>query len=50
VTGTLAIITRDDGNQQVTYNGYPLYTYTGDLHPGDTYGSGLAGIWSLAAP
>jgi predicted lipoprotein with Yx(FWY)xxD motif len=50
VTGTFATLTRDDGSQQVSYNGYPLYTYTGDINPGDTNGSGLAGIWSVAKP
>jgi predicted lipoprotein with Yx(FWY)xxD motif len=43
-------MTRDDGSLQVTYNGYPLYTYTGDINPGDANGDGLAGIWSLAKP
>jgi predicted lipoprotein with Yx(FWY)xxD motif len=47
---TLATITRDDGSLQLTYNGYPLYTYTGDFNPGDTNGAGLAGIWIVAAP
>lgn len=50
VTGTFAVMTRDDGSQQVTYNGYPLYTYTGDINAGDTNGSGLAGIWTIATP
>jgi predicted lipoprotein with Yx(FWY)xxD motif len=30
VTGKLATITRSDGSVQATYNGHPLYTYTGD--------------------
>jgi predicted lipoprotein with Yx(FWY)xxD motif len=28
-------------NNQVTYNGHPLYTYVGDQKPGDTSGEGL---------
>ena len=28
-------------NQQVTYNGHPLYYYAGDQKPGDTMGEGL---------
>jgi predicted lipoprotein with Yx(FWY)xxD motif len=32
---------RSDGPPQVTYNGHPLYTYTGDQKPGDTNGQGL---------
>jgi predicted lipoprotein with Yx(FWY)xxD motif len=30
---------RKDGTTQVTYNGWPLYTYTGDKKPGDTNGN-----------
>ena len=39
VTGTLATITRaDDGALQVTYNGLPLYFFSGDAAPGDAHG------------
>lgn len=30
---------RSDGGEQVTYNGFPLYTYVGDKMPGDTSGN-----------
>jgi predicted lipoprotein with Yx(FWY)xxD motif len=30
---------RTDGGTQVTYNNFPLYTYTGDNKPGDTNGN-----------
>jgi Secreted repeat of unknown function len=45
--------TRSDGNPQVTYNGHPLYTYSGDQNPGDTNGQGLTnfgGGWFALSP
>jgi predicted lipoprotein with Yx(FWY)xxD motif len=44
---------RSDGKPQVTYNGHPLYTYTGDQNPGDTNGQGMTafgGGWFALAP
>jgi predicted lipoprotein with Yx(FWY)xxD motif len=44
---------RSDGGPQVTYNGHPLYTYTGDKNPGDTNGQGLTvfgGGWFALSP
>jgi predicted lipoprotein with Yx(FWY)xxD motif len=38
VTGTLGTITRDDGTLQVTYNGLPLYFFSGDAAVGDANG------------
>lgn len=32
----LGTIKLKNGQQQVTYAGYPLYTYAGDRHPGET--------------
>jgi predicted lipoprotein with Yx(FWY)xxD motif len=46
----LSTITRDDGTLQVTYNGWALYTYTGDKAPGDTTGAGQGGKWFLISP
>ena len=37
----LATAPRSDGKPQVTYNGHPLYTFTGDQKAGDTNGQGL---------
>ena len=39
--------TRQDGSQQITYNGHPLYLYIGDAGLGDTRGDGLGGIWHI---
>jgi predicted lipoprotein with Yx(FWY)xxD motif len=50
VTGTVGTITRDDGTKQVTLNGRPLYTYSGDSKPGDTTGQGYKGIWWVVGP
>jgi predicted lipoprotein with Yx(FWY)xxD motif len=46
-------VTRADGSQQLTYNGWPLYSFSGDHKAGDTNGQGIGGIWfalSLPAP
>jgi predicted lipoprotein with Yx(FWY)xxD motif len=44
---------RSDGTSQITYNGHPVYTYTGDHQAGDTTGQGLtafgAGWFALSA-
>lgn len=49
VTGTLATITRpDDGKLQVTYNGLPLYFFSGNSAPGD--GNGVYPGWSAVKP
>ena len=45
--------TRSDGNPQVTYNGHPLYLYTGDNEAGDTNGQGstaFGGGWFALSP
>lgn len=41
---------RDDGSTQVTYNGHPLYYYSGDTAAGDVNGQGLNGKWYVANP
>ena len=45
--------TRSDGEQQVTYNGHPLYLYAGDEKAGDTRGQGLTDFgasWYVLGP
>ncbi len=46
--GTLSLLTDANGSQ-VTYNGHPLYTYSGDSAPGQTNGEGIGGIWFVAS-
>lgn len=47
VTGTLATVQRPDGKgTQVTYNGYPLYTFTGDSAPGQASGQGVNNFYA----
>src|SRR6185437_13880683 len=49
----LSTITRSDGSKQVTYDGHPLYYFTGDTGPGTDKGQGLDNFgakWWLVAP
>ena len=44
----VATTARSDGKPQVTYNGHPLYLFSGDQKPGDTNGEGVnafGGLW-----
>jgi predicted lipoprotein with Yx(FWY)xxD motif len=44
---------RSDGEQQLTYNGHPLYLYAGDEKAGDTRGQGLTDFgasWYVLSP
>jgi predicted lipoprotein with Yx(FWY)xxD motif len=51
--GKLGTSKRPSGGPQITYNGHPLYTYSGDHKPGDTNGQGLTafgGGWFALSP
>jgi predicted lipoprotein with Yx(FWY)xxD motif len=46
-------IKRADGQTQATYDGHPLYTYTGDTAAGQVSGNGLnvsGGLWWAVTP
>jgi predicted lipoprotein with Yx(FWY)xxD motif len=46
-------IKRANGQLQATYDGHPLYTYTGDSAPGQISGNGLnlsGGVWWAVTP
>ena len=48
VTGKLGTIHRSNGAVQATYDGHPLYTFTGDKAPGEGNGTGVnafGGVW-----
>jgi len=46
--GSLGVVRRPDGTEQVTYKGMPLYTFVRDTAPGDAHGQGIkdVGTWS----
>jgi predicted lipoprotein with Yx(FWY)xxD motif len=49
----LGTTTRSDGTKQVTYDGHPLYYFSGDSGPGTATGQGSDGFgakWWLVAP
>lgn len=51
--GLIGVMQRRDGSTQVTYNGYPLYYYSGDQGPGQATGQGVVdewGEWYLVTP
>lgn len=43
-------VTRTDGSKQVTYAGWPLYTFTGDKAPTRANGQGKGGTWWAITP
>lgn len=50
VTGTLSLVKRKDGSQQVALDGMPLYTWAKDQKPGDASGEGVGGVWYAVNP
>jgi predicted lipoprotein with Yx(FWY)xxD motif len=50
IENLLGTITREDGTIQVTYNGWPLYQYSGDTSADTTNGQGAEPGWTLISP
>jgi predicted lipoprotein with Yx(FWY)xxD motif len=53
VTAELGVLHRADGTDQLTANGWPMYTYVGDSKPGSTAGQGKnlsGGLWWVVSP
>lgn len=46
----LGEVTRADGSQQLTLDGWPLYRFAEDTAPGRAKGQGVGGTWFAAAP
>jgi predicted lipoprotein with Yx(FWY)xxD motif len=50
VSATVGTISRPDGTRQITLDGRPLYTYSGDSGAGTVAGQGVKGIWWAVTP
>ena len=49
-SGTFGTIKRPDGTTQLTFDGMPLYTYSGDSAAGQANGQGVQGVWFAVTP
>ena len=50
LSGKLGTVTRPDGGVQLTYDGMPLYEYSGDSSAGQANGQGFEGKWFAITP
>ena len=46
----VTMVTCSDGSMQVSYDGHPLYYYSGDMNPGDVKGHGIGNVWHVLSP
>jgi hypothetical protein len=46
----IGTVERDDGSLQVTIGGWPVYRFSKDKKPGDTFGQGVGGTWFGVTP
>jgi predicted lipoprotein with Yx(FWY)xxD motif len=49
-TADFGSITREDGGNQTTYKGWPLYRFSNDATAGTINGDGAGGVWFVAKP
>ena len=45
ISGVLSTILSNKGHVQLTYDGFPLYEFSGDPSPRRAYGNNLGGVW-----
>lgn len=48
--GRFGTAARDDGGEQVTVDGWPLYFFSGDAAAGDVNGQGVGDVWYAVGP
>jgi predicted lipoprotein with Yx(FWY)xxD motif len=46
----VSTVARPDGSTQMTVGGWPVYTYTRDVAPGQANGQGVRGTWFAVSP
>jgi predicted lipoprotein with Yx(FWY)xxD motif len=46
----VTMVARQDGTMQVSYDGHPLYYYSGDRNLGDVKGHGIGNVWHVLSP
>jgi predicted lipoprotein with Yx(FWY)xxD motif len=49
-SGVFGSVTGTNGTKQLTYNGWPVYTYSGDSASTDANGQGSGGVWFAVVP
>ena len=48
--GLIGTVPRDDGDDQITYNDWPLYYWAGDNDAGDVNGQAVQDVWWVLDP
>lgn len=50
LSGDFSLISRNDGQKQLTYKGKPLYFFVKDKNPGDKTGDNVNNVWHVVTP